>query len=290
MREAGCVFDCLLLNPVEAALAVARQGGCESHIVVRRTIDPRLLELNAAGYLNGHTPFSALLAFLGVTVATLNGNPRAIVSNERSAEEAAAEFYGREVNHQYSKSFRFESTFRGYSRKHLSPSVDYFSLLRPLYELQIARLFARYPQYFPVFKSCNRNLRENSWCGRCPKCMFVYTALYPFVDRAQMLAIFGSDLFAWDGAAPLLRRLLGIETDKPFECVGTKEETLAALYLAIRKYQEQGIGLPPSLQQIGREVISARKDIADLPQRVLAAWTDQHCVPAALANSIRAKL
>jgi hypothetical protein len=133
LRAAGQPFDCLLLNPTPAALDVARLAGCEKPIIVRRTIDPRLLELNAAGYLNGHTPFSALLAFLGVTVAALLGHRRVIVSNERSAEEATVEYLGEQINHQYSKTFAFETAFRDYARQYLTSDIEYFSLLRPLY-------------------------------------------------------------------------------------------------------------------------------------------------------------
>ena len=290
LREAGKEFDCLLLNPSDAALGIARKAGCSAARVVRRAIDPRLLELNAAGYLNGHTPFSALLAFLGVTVAALCGWPRVIVSNERSAEEAAAEFLGREVNHQYSKSFRFENAFRRYSQMVLADSVDYFSLLRPLYELQIARLFAAYPQYFSLFRSCNRGMATNSWCGRCPKCLFVFTALYPFIDREQMLGIFGEDLFVWEGAANGLLTLLGLDRDKPFECVGTKEETLAALYLCIQKYREQGIEPPAALREIETARMASQPDLPQVARRVLGSWTDQHHLPPELAELLRKKL
>ncbi|MBI1956294.1 MAG: hypothetical protein HYS38_07855 [Acidobacteria bacterium] len=287
LRAAGRAFDCLLLNPTEAAKAVARQAGCTAPIVVRRSIDPRLLELNAAGYLNGHTPFSALLAFLGVTVAALGGYPRVIVSNERSAEEAAVEYLGEPINHQYSKTLRFERAFRQYSQKYLVPGVEYFSLLRPLYELQIARLFADSPAYFPLFRSCNRGMKDNTWCGRCPKCLFVYAALYPFLEREQMLSIFGQDLFAGEGAGQILQALLGLDANKPFECVGTKEETLAAIYLCAQKYRGQGIELPPALRAIEETVLSTRSDLPQLAQRVLTAWTDEHHLPPELVEIIR---
>ncbi len=290
LREAGRSFDCLLLNPTPAALAVAREAGCAVPRIIRRTIDPRLLELNAAGYLNGHTPFSALLAFLGVAAAVLSGSRSVIVSNERSAEEAAAEFLGSEVNHQYSKSFRFESRFRDYSRQYLNPAVEYFSILRPLYELQIARLFAKHSQYFPLFRSCNRGMATNSWCGRCPKCLFVFTALYPFVEREQMLAIFGADLFDWDGAAEVLRALLGLDRDKPFECVGTRDETLAALYLCVEKYKKQGVAIPAALAEIERTVLAFGSDLPGLARRVLSAWTDQHHLPPEFARVLRASV
>ena len=287
LREAGRSFDCLLLNPTPAALALARQSGCISTRIIRRSIDPRLLELNAAGFLNGHTPFSALLAFLGVTAAVISGSRRVIVSNERSAEEASAGFLGREVNHQYTKSLRFETAFRDYTQKYLAPGVEYFSLLRPLYELQIAALFAQRPQYFPLFRSCNRNIASNTWCGDCPKCLFVFTALYPFLEREQMLSIFGGDLLAREGALAHLRAMAGLDAHKPFECVGTTEETLVALYLCAEKYKQQGIELPPALKSLNETVPASQSGWPARAQRVLHAWTDEHHLPADLAGCLR---
>ena len=289
LRAVGQPFDGLLLNPTPAALDVAKQAGCENPIIVRRVIDPRLLDLNAAGYLNGHTPFSALLAFLGVAVAALFGHRQVIVSNERSAEEATVEYLGAQINHQYSKTYEFEAAFREYSRKYLSPDIEYFSLLRPLYELQIAQRFANSPPYFSLFRSCNRGQADNSWCGRCPKCLFVWTALYPFADRDELLKIFGSDLFAPEGAEEILRALLGLDASKPFECVGTKEETLAALHLCVEKYKQQGIPLPPALAAIQQTVLVARPDLPGLARRILSSWSNDHHLPAALADQLKSE-
>jgi hypothetical protein len=285
LREAGHHFDCLLLNPTEAAVAVARQAECTEPILLRRTIDPRLLALNEAGYLNGHTPFSALLAVLGVAAAGVYGYGRVIVSNERSAEEPAVEYLGEEINHQYSKTFRSETRFRVYCRTCLAPTedgraaIESFSLLRPLYELQIAQQFARYPAYFPIFRSCNRGMKANAWCGECSKCLFVYTVLYPFVEREQMVAIFGKDLFASEGAADSLRALLGMDREKPFECVGTREETLAAIYLSVEHMKTTEGALPPALAEIDETVLAKRKNLHDVARRILTAWTDDHHVP-----------
>ena len=61
-REKNVPF---LINPTPAGLDTAAVAGYPSHqtVVVRRTIHPRLLELNRQGFLNGHTPFSAVVAF-----------------------------------------------------------------------------------------------------------------------------------------------------------------------------------------------------------------------------------
>lgn len=128
-----------------SALAVSKES-LKEPIVIERKIDPKLLELNKEGYLNGHTPFSAYLAFVCALAAVLYDYKSIIVSNESSANEGNTEYQGIFINHQYSKSFEFEKAFDAYARNFLAGNILYFSFLRPLNELQIARLFFRLPQ------------------------------------------------------------------------------------------------------------------------------------------------
>jgi len=259
-------------------------------VIVRRTIDPRLLALNQAGYLNGHTPFSAYLAMLGITCAVLFGYGRVIVANERSADEGNVEFLGNEVNHQYSKTLRFESTFRWYSQTYLTKDVHYFSLLRPLYELQISRLFARYPQYFGSFASCNKQQREGSWCKQCSKCLSTFTLLYPFLPAAEVTRIFAEDLFERTEAIPMIRELLGFAEHKPFECVGTREEMLVALYLSIQQAKVRGSTLPAVLRDVEVNLVPQYPDLPQRVKSILRAWGDQHHLPPEYADLLKKHL
>lgn len=285
LRDGRRPFNALLLNPAPAARALAVRAACPAPIIVSRAIDPRLLQLNAAGYLNGHTPFSAYLAMLGVLAAVVGDYRRIVVSNERSSEEASAQFLGSGVNHQYSKTLRFEHAFQWYSRKYLASQAYYFSLLRPLYELQITRLFARYPEYFTVFKSCNRKLKEDAWCGTCAKCVFVFTALYPFLKADELLAIFGRDLFADERSIGVIRELLGFREHRPFECVGTSREVLAALYLSIS--QTGPTPLPAVLRYVAAEVLPRSPDLAHTADELLGGWGERHSLPRAYVELLR---
>ena len=279
LREGHKPFNALLLNPVPAAYALAAQAGCPAPIIVRRVIDPALLKLNKQGHLNGHTPFSAYLATLGVVGAVLCNYQRILVSNERSCDESDVEFLGSEVNHQYSKTLRFERSFQWYTKRYLAPEAYYFSFLRPLYEIQITQMFARYPEYFEIFKSCNRNLKDDSWCGNCPKCLFIYTALYPFLHSQEVLQIFGEDLFQREQSIPVLCGLLGLHAHKPFECVGTKREVLAALYMGVQKLKSRSVSLPTALQYVNTEVLPLSPDIAQIAQEIATGWGEQHTLP-----------
>ena len=219
----------LIVNPRGATLNCVKTAGFRENdfIVIKRTLDPTMLKLNAEGYLNGHTPFSALLAFISILVAFGSGARYIALSNENSANESTVP--GTNINHQYSKSIEFESDFRNYVAEHLNPEVQYFSFLRPLSELQIASLFARYEAYHPVFRSCNVGSKTDSWCGHCPKCLFTWIVLSPFLTRGQLTAIFGKDLMADASLQPVLDELNGTAAIKPFECVGTVEEVQACL-------------------------------------------------------------
>ena len=252
LRDSGHAFTCMMLNPSAAARRIAAQVTQAEPVVIQRSICAELLDLNRRGFLNGHTPFSAYLAFLGAACMLLFGYSNVIVANERSSDEGNVLYRGTEINHQYSKSFRFETRFDEYLARYLVTSGRYFSFVRPLYELQIARLFSNFPEFFEDFKSCNRN-RSNSRCGQCPKCVSVFLTMYPFVSRATLMKVFGADLLYSDAVIPILRELAGLEI-KPFECVATTEEIKAALSLAIAKSAAVGESLPPVLEYAVRQI------------------------------------
>jgi hypothetical protein len=224
----------LILNPRKACNDTAITAGFHEDRVweIQRTIDPVLLKMNDAGFLNGHTPFSALLAFITILSSILSGKKHIALSNESSANESTVQ--GLSVNHQYSKSFEFEKDFRNYYKKYIIENVNYFSFLRPLSELQIAKLFSSYPKYFPVFKSCNVGSKNDCWCGRCSKCLFTFIILSPFIERKKMIEIFSKDLFEDKSLLHEFNQLIGIAETKPFECVGTISEVNIALCESIK--------------------------------------------------------
>jgi hypothetical protein len=290
LREAGEQFNCLVLNPPPSAMEVAAIAGCTDPIMVRRTLDPRLLELNREGYLNGHTPFSALLAILGLTCAAIFDYDRVVVSNERSSDEGNVNFLGAEINHQYSKTFAFEAAMREYARTYLARDISYFSILRPLFELQVCRLFAACREYFAAFRSCNRGQKEGSWCGRCPKCLSVFICLSPFLSREELVRIFGKDLFEQTDATALLRSLLGMEGPKPFECVGTRQELLVGLFLSVKRRKAAHATLPPLLAQAEREILPSQHDLPALSTAILSAFSERHYLPPELAALLKVQV
>ncbi len=248
LKEAGQRVMGYIINPRGATLQTAEKAGLsESQVIcVRRTLDKNMLELNKQGFLNGHTPFSAIVAFSSLIAARLYGLSWVALSNESSANESTVA--GSMVNHQYSKSFRFEKDFHDYAARYLPGSAYYFSLLRPLSEFQIARYFAGCRQYHPVFRSCNAGSKTDSWCGHCPKCLFVYLILSPFLDPEEVREIFGRDMLEDESLRDTLEKLTGIQEEKPFECVGSRSEINTAIVIAIKNRERKGEKLPLLLE------------------------------------------
>lgn len=241
---------CLLIGGKEPSIKTTEVAGYNKNqiIEVKRTIDKNLIELNKQGFLNGHTPFSALLAFLSYLIAFLTNKKYVALSNESSANESNV--VGYKINHQYSKSFEFEQDFRDYANKYLQAKVEYFSMLRPLNELQIGMLFSKLEKYHSIFRSCNVGSKAIpwEWCGTCPKCLFVFAILSPFLYKEKLIKIFKKDLFQNKELLKTFTELCGYGETKPFECVGTFEEVNYAISKTIKNLEDSDYDLPYLLQ------------------------------------------
>lgn len=244
------------VNPNRIIRRVAEVAG-RRLVTATRTIDPRLLELNAAGALNGHVPVTAFNSLIAITQAALLGLGPVVMSNESSASDPTLTWDGKPVNHQWSKGLDAERALIGMLRAQAGLSDAYFSLLRPFSELRIARGFARLTAYDAAIVSCNRAFRiagaEPTWCGDCPKCRFVFLAFAPYMEPERLAGIVGADLFADAAQTPGFRELIGLDAHKPFECVGEEAESSLAVGLVAR-----------SDAWLGRPVIAAL--IAEAPE------------------------
>ncbi|SDU28139.1 hypothetical protein SAMN05444156_3040 [Verrucomicrobium sp. GAS474] len=268
--------SCFLLGRTRAqAESVRLMGYGEAQVIQgRRAIAPELLELNRQGYLNGHTPFSAMLGYVTALTAALHGRRYIALSNESSASEPTVP--GTEVNHQFSKGWEFERRFAAELGR-IAPGISYFSLLRPWNELRIAERFARIPGALGVFRSCNVGSRDDRWCGKCPKCLFVDILLAPFVGRAERSAVFGGFPPLEEASLqPIFDELTGVAATKPFECVGEVGEVRAALALALEK------GEAPVLVRDFASGHGEKLPSAEEAAGVLRFFNDRNGVPAHL--------
>jgi hypothetical protein len=202
-------------------------------VVVHRQLDSFMLELTKSGYLTGHIPYSSVLAFIFVLVAGVKNINYIAVSNEASSDEGNVEYLGHIINHQYTKSSEFEIDFQTYLSNKSTHPIHYFSFLRPLHELQIGKLFSKYPQYFPIFKSCNKNQQKNSWCGRCSKCVSIALALIPWLGEDTVTNFMGTNPLTDPANALLISQMTDPTQIKPFECiVSTHEANICQEFIA----------------------------------------------------------
>jgi len=240
LKQGEVDFDFIRTGESDTIQKISEKAG-KKILYIKRELSPEIFRLNSEGVYNGHIPITAFINFLSVTVCVLFGYKYVAHSIEKSADEGNVEYLGEIINHQYSKSFAFEKAFSKYLHDYISPSLEVFSLLRPFSELKIVKIFSQYRDYFPLFASCNGNWKinqnalEEKWCGTCPKCAFVFLALAAFLPKEEVVKIFGKNLLAEESLNPLFLSLVGKQDFKPFECVGTLEESMAAFMLASRK-------------------------------------------------------
>ena len=145
-------------------------------------------------------------------------------------------------------------------------------------------LFCNYEKYHKSFKSCNVGSKntEWQWCCNCPKCLFVYIILSPYLYKEKLINIFGEDLFEKKELLETFKELLGYSKTKPFECVGTYSEVRYAVSLVIQKLD----GILPYLLQYYKD----NYKLEDLNDRLESKWNDENNVPEEFINLVREEL
>ena len=288
LRRAGVEQTITWIGGSQLIRACAERTGLAT-LNIGRSLAPQLFELNQQGAWNGHIPVTAVNSAIFVLAAVLRGAGQVVFSNERSASYGSQIPGTGEVNHQWSKGWAFEQAFGEHVSQHVAADLQYYSLLRPLSELAVARQFARSDHYDAHFSSCNRNFHilgerpVNRWCGVCPKCHFVFLALAPFMPKTRLVSIFGRNLLDDSSQIPGFDALLEYGDHKPFECVGEGRESRAAMaVLAARADWNQDAIVARFAQQIAPQLDPAALAVA--PQLVLDRV---HRIPAALWDKVR---
>jgi hypothetical protein len=291
LRELGVEQTVAWIGGSQLIAACAARTGLPA-LNIGRQLAPQLFEFNRQGAWNGHIPVTAVNSAILAFAAVLLGVDQVVFSNERSASYGSLIPGTGEVNHQWSKGWAFESAFGDYVQKRIAADLRYYSLLRPLSELAVARQFAKSDRYDAWFSSCNRNFHllgerpAARWCGVCPKCHFVFLALAPFMPKPRLTAIFGRNLLDDPDQVAGYDALLEYQDHKPFECVGEGRESRAAMAaLALRpEWREDAL-----VERFARE-IAPQLDAAELRIEPLLAIDDgEHRIPPALWERLRAR-
>lgn len=254
-KDSALVAD---LVPSGTLMAVSPKGAQEhlaTHLSrpllrVQRNLDPKLRDLVAAGALNGHVPVTAINSAIAVALAVSQGFDEVLMGLERSASEPSLVVDGVEVNHQYSKSARAEVLLRD---AFSATGVSYLSLLRPMTELAIGAAVGARGLAADIV-SCNRvftiwsendSSRTQRPCGDCAKCLFTALMLAPSLSPDQIEEHFGRNLLDEEAHLDPVRELWSAE--KPFDCVGERRETAAAVALLAQRPEWQKQLVPSKL-------------------------------------------
>jgi hypothetical protein len=276
----AATFDVFLYNPGERLRGLAGSLAAGGRLVeVRRAILPELLRLNAAGHPNGHTPFSAYLAFAATLAGYLRGSGPVMAGNSRSDDEPnVAAYLGRPVNHQWTKSWEFERAARSYRDRWLPGAPGYSSPLRPLYELQIIASLAGDVDTYLRTVSCNR--AADGWCRSCAKCAWVFLATAALFGHDLAIRKTGGDMFADPALSGVFEEMAGLAGVKPFECTGSEGEVRAAIQ-AVGQGREPG-AYPALAACLRAPAVAAARTLAAL----LADWGHDELVPPTVLGQV----
>jgi len=275
------------------AKAVADAMGVRLH-TVERSIDKQLLALQELpGAYKGHIPISLIFGLVGTVLAMANGNAYAVVANEASASIPRIEGEHGPVNHQWSKSFGFEQQLQAYVHERVSPDVTYFSAIRQLTSVGVAKVFSGYPQYFEVFTSDNFVFRMDPakrpnarWSLESPKSLSSFILLAPWLSKDDMLRTFGRDFLDEPSLETLFWELTGQQGEPPLDCVGTVEELVLSLNLLAGQGKFSGSHLVKLARERG---VIAEKDWQSVLKPMLELQPEQ-ALPPALAASLDEQL
>lgn len=256
---------------------------------VERRIDPQILSLNKLeGTYNGHVPVSLIFALVGCLNAIISGSKYVIVANESSASIPQVEHDGGLVNHQWSKSLEFEKLFQDFVHKNISKNIDYFSLVRPLTSIAVAKLFSGYPKYFEVFTSDNSLLkispqeREHPrWSHNSPKTLSSYILLSPWMSDEDLQRTFGYNYLDDERLNNLFLGLLGKNETPILDCVGTPSE----LRLCLSVLFKSGRFTESSLMKTAKSEGLIMENYDEPLKNALSPSTD-HAVPTEIYTKL----
>ncbi|HKP51772.1 MAG TPA: hypothetical protein VJ183_03875 [Chloroflexia bacterium] len=222
--------------------------------------------------------------FMALPLALQHGYTYLCLGHERSADTGNVVWdrTGEEVNHQWGKSHEAEVLLNSYVNEHLVENCQYFSILKPAYDVLIFNLLAEELSAVPYTHSCNLH---KPWCARCPKCAYVwinYMAYLPTDVVSGMFAAHGNLLDIADNQLSF-RQMLGLEAHTPFECIGQVGEVRLAFELCRRK------GLDgEAMRAFVREVPSV--DVGELLAHYLQVNDSLTTLPAIVRNEVLSQM
>jgi hypothetical protein len=144
---------------------------------------------------------------------------------------------GEQINYLWGMSAAAEQLLHEYVRRQLLTNVTMFHLLRPIYDVNVFSLLRRDLDAVPSTHSC---AQQKPWCCRCAKCVYVWMNYVAWLPPDVVAATFDVNLFDLSENRTILRKMLGLESYKPTDCIGTVGEAR----LAFAMCRARGVGGP----------------------------------------------
>ena len=175
--------------------------------------------------------------WLALPVALQHGLTEVALGITRSTDEhnLVWDETGEEINYLWGMSGEAERLLHDYVRRELVSNLTMFHLLRPIYDVNVFSLLSRDLDAVPATHSC---AQQKPWCCRCAKCLYVWMSYVAWLPPETVAACFDVNLFSIPENRTLLRRMLGLESYKPTDCVGTVSEAR----LAFAMCRARGVG------------------------------------------------
>ena len=187
---------------------------------------------------------------------------------------------GEQINYLWGMSSDAEQLLHDYVRDYLVSDLSMFHLLRPVYDVNVFSMLRTDLAAVPSTHSC---ARQKPWCCSCAKCIYVWMNYVAWLPQETVSETFEVNLFEIPDNRSLLRKMLGLESYKPTDCVGTVSEAR----LAFAMCRAKGIG----------GVIAEDIDVHELIAEAAATLDRYGAVappgatfPPSLANRLRRQL
>lgn len=167
-------------------------------------------------------------------LALAHGYTEVALGISRSTDEhnLTWDLTGEDVNYLWGMSSEAERLLHDYVVDHIAPGVRFFHILRPIYDINVFTLLTRDLASVPATHSC---AQFKPWCCRCAKCLYVWLNYVAWLPPETVDATFDVNLFDLPENRPILRKMLGLESYKPTDCVGTVSEARLAFLMARRR-------------------------------------------------------
>ena len=181
-------------------------------------------DLGIRGIVSAETVSSYWLA---LPVALQHGFTEVALGITRSTDEhnLVWDKTGEEINYLWGMSAEAERMLHDYMSRELVSNLRMFHLLRPIYDVTVFSLLSRDLTAVPATHSC---AQQKPWCCRCAKCLYVWMSYVAWLPPETVAACFDVNLFSIPQNRTLLRKMLGLESHKPTDCVGTVSEARLA--------------------------------------------------------------